>query len=169
MCLALLGALCSCSTQPVVEHEGAINDGVWSMTGKLGISAGRHHDNVTVDWQQNKDKYRIDLLGPLGLGIARITGSAGKVTLKMPRRAPLVANSPEALLADSLGLDIPLTPMRYWVRGKPAPGPVQQTADGFRQFGWTIDYLAYLQGLPVKIRLTRPEVKMLIVVRRWTD
>ena len=169
LCLVVLGALCACSTRPVVVQKGARDDGVWSLTGRLGISARRQHGSFTVDWQQDKDKYRIDLLGPLGVGVARVSGDADKVTLQLPRRAPLVADSPEQLLSEALGLDIPVTPLRYWVRGVPAPGPFQHTADGFRQQGWTVDYLAYEQGLPVKIRLTRPEVKMLMVVRRWTD
>lgn len=148
---------------------GAGNDAVWSLTGRLGVVAGRRHGSFTVDWRQNRAAYSIDLLGPLGIGVARITSDGRKVTLHIARHDPVVADSAEALLAKSLGLDIPVTPMRYWVRGKPAPGAHETTADGFRQAGWTVDYLDYRQGLPVKIRLTRPEVKLLMVVRRWAS
>lgn len=148
--------------------EGPRGDGIWSLNGRLGVSAGHRHGSFTVAWEQDRDKYTIDLLGPLGVGIAHIDGAAGKVTLKLPRHAPLVAATPEALLSKALGLQIPVTPLRYWVRGKPAPGPYQRTAKGFRQQGWNVDYLAFKKGLPVKIRLTRPKIRLLMVVRQWT-
>ena len=165
--LVLLGLVSACATRPVVIGSGG--DQVWTLNGRLGISAGRRHGTFTIDWQEKKDSYRIDLLGPMGIGVARVTGDGSKVMLELPNQAPLVANSPDRLLSDSLGLDIPVTPLRYWVRGGPAPGPYSKTSTGIRQMGWQIDYLEYADGLPVKIKLARPEVKLMMVVRRWTD
>lgn len=161
--------LTACATQPIVEQSGAPNDSIWSLQGRLGISAGRKHGTFTVDWQQHRDNYNIHLLGPLGVGVARITRKGGTVTLEIPNQAPQVADSADQLLTDSLGLTIPVTPLRYWVRGKPAPGSWRRTADGFSQQGWTIAYPKYEAGLPVKILLTRPEVHLTMVVRKWTD
>ncbi|HKI73158.1 MAG TPA: lipoprotein insertase outer membrane protein LolB [Pseudomonadales bacterium] len=167
--LSIVVLLAACATRPVVEQTGNANDAIWSLQGRLGISAGRKHGSFTVDWRQRKDDYNIDLLGPLGVGVAKITRRAGKVTLEIPHQAPLVADSADRLLSDSLGLDIPVTPLRYWIRGKPAPGSYQPTPEGFRQQGWTIAYAKYEAGLPVKIQLTRPEVRVTMVVRKWTD
>lgn len=152
----------------MILHKGRAHDGIWSLSGRLGVAAGNRHGTFTVDWRQHKDNYQIVLLGPMGIGVARITGSPDRVTLKIPRHAPMTARSPEALLVRSLGLNIPVTPLRYWVRGKPAPGPYQPTSDGFKQQGWTVKYLDYLQGLPTRIRLTRPRVKLIMVVTQWT-
>ena len=161
--------LCACSTKPLVVQRGAPDDGIWSLTGRLGVSAGDRHGSFTVDWRQDKEAYQIDLLGPMGIGVAHIAGDTDKVTLRVPRHPPMTAASAEGLLSRSLGLDIPVTPLRYWVRGKPAPGAYQQMADGFSQLGWKVEYLAYARGLPTRIRMTRPEVKLLMVVRQWIN
>ena len=64
--LVLLGLVSACATRPVVIGSGG--DQVWTLNGRLGISAGRRHGTFTIDWQEKKDSYRIDLLGPMGIG-----------------------------------------------------------------------------------------------------
>lgn len=161
--------LCACATRPVVVQNGIAGDNVWSLNGRIGISSGKRHGAFTVDWRQDQDDYNISLLGPMGVGAARITRRDGMVTLQVPNQDPLVARSADELLSAALGLHIPVTPLRYWVRGKPAPGYWRATPDGFVQSGWTISYLAYASGLPVKMVVSRPEVKMTMVVRKWMD
>ena len=60
------------------------------------------------------------------------------------------ARIPILLLEQTLGLRLPVTGLRYWVRGLPAPGPtalLQTDAAGrltrLEQNGWVIEYPSY--------------------------
>lgn len=163
--IVLVLLVSACASRPIISSAG--NDDAWSLNGRIGINAGSRHGSFTVDWLQRPGHFEINLLGPLGMGVARVTGDPGRVVLDVPGQAPVVADSPDSLLKQAVGVDIPVTPLRYWVRGKPAPGPHRSTADGFHQFGWQVAYLRYEKQLPVKIRLTRPEVKVMMVVKQW--
>lgn len=139
------------------------------MKGKLGVVAQGQSGSFTIEWSQHQDAFEISLFGPLGMTAARVTGDGEGVSLEAPGEPLVTARSADALLADNLGLDIPVTPLRFWVRGVPAPGPHRKGRDSIAQFGWTIEYLQHQDGLPVRIRLSRPEVRLVLVVRQWTD
>lgn len=158
-----------CTTLPVVTGDVVARDQVWSLRGKLGVSAGKERGNFIVDWQQDKDQFEINLMGPLGMGVANIMGAADGVTLRLPGEDPVYATSADQLLLTVMGLNIPVTEMKYWVRGYPAPGRYRDTDTGFTQFGWRVEYLAFERSLPVRIRLTRPEVKLTMAIRQWTN
>lgn len=163
----LLVGLAACTSRPVITGTGA--EASWSLNGRLGYIAGKEHGNLSVDWRQRPDHFEINLLGPLGVGVARVEGEPGRVVLDMAGRDPVVARSADDLVEQVIGVALPVSQLRYWVRGKPAPLPHQSTADGFRQLGWQIAYLQYEQQLPVKIRLTRPGVKVMMVVKKWAN
>lgn len=167
--LLLLCLLAACTSRPVVTGSFSPEDQSWSLVGKLGVSAGLERGNFTIDWQQERNAYRINLLGPMGVGVARIEGDDDQVTLNLPGESPVTASNANDLLLATLGLDIPVKPMRYWVRGKPAPGAWRKTPSGIRQQGWNIEYLEFEEDLPVRIRLTRPEVRLVMVVKAWAD
>lgn len=165
--LVLILFLSACQVQPVVEGERDDDD--WSLTGKLGVVAGTERGNFSVNWRQQQDSFEINLLGPLGLGIARVNGDANGVVLSQPGKSPVTAATPDELLLSTLGLDIPVTPMKQWVRGRPARGRYRNTNDGFVQFGWTVQYLEFKNSLPTRMRVSRPEVRLTMVVRQWTN
>lgn len=167
--LFLLCMLAACTSRPVITGSYAPEDESWSLLGKLGVSAGRERGSFTIDWQQDRGAYRINLLGPMGMGVARIEGDGDEVTLNLPGQPPVTASSADDLLLATIGLDIPVKPMRYWVRGKPAPGTWRKTPSGIRQHGWNIEYLEFEDELPVRMRLTRPEVRMVMVVKTWAN
>ncbi|MEX0941182.1 MAG: lipoprotein insertase outer membrane protein LolB [Pseudomonadales bacterium] len=167
--LLALMFLTACSTQPVVTGDVVPEDGTWSLRGKLGISAGQERGNFTIDWQQDGDQFEIHLLGPLGMGVANISGTDQGVVLRVPGEEPVFAVSADELLANVMGFNFPVAQMKYWVRGRPAPGRYRDVNHGFTQFGWKVEYLAIEQALPVRIRLTRPEVKLIMAIRQWTN
>jgi outer membrane lipoprotein LolB len=140
----------------------------WRLQGKLGVKAESNSGNLSITWSQIDDAYDIRLYGPLGVTVAEITGNALNATLDLPDSPPLRAASPEMLVQQALGYPFPVSPMRYWVRGMPAPDEAfDATADGFRQFGWHVAILHRDEWGPVKIRIQRPEVRLLLVVKNW--
>tara|TARA_B110000503_G_scaffold16942_1_gene24330 strand:+ start:12348 stop:12887 length:540 start_codon:yes stop_codon:yes gene_type:complete len=165
-CLGLL-LLSGCATHavPVGSLAAASN---WSFDGKLGIVSAGHSGNLGISWVQASDQYAISLYGPLGITVGHISGSAEGAALDLGDGNLQQANSPEALALTALGYALPVSPMRYWVRGIPAPGQRFKTfEDGFHQLGW--DVTIRRQGAlgPLKIQLQRAEVKLLLVVKAW--
>ena len=139
----------------------------WYLNGRLAVIAGDRRGSFGLDWAQFERDYTIDLYGPLGLGVARVERVGGTVTLKVPGEPEVSARNADDLLVSVTGLAIPVTPLRYWVRGEPAPGRFVPTENGFRQGGWTIEYLSRDDGLPTRMTVSRPEARMTLVVRRW--
>ena len=135
----------------------------------MSVRSGTEHGSFSIDWYQKKDAFDISLFGPLGVGIASINGDAASATLMVPGDPPLVASDADDLLHRGLGLDLPVGPMQFWVRGVPAPGTHTKTRGGMKQMGWTIEYLDFAGDLPRRIRLTRPEAKITLVVTQWQN
>ena len=161
--------LSSCAQITRVADDARTTDTYWSLKGKIGVSAGKDRGNFGIDWQQQGEDFEINLLGPLGIGVARLRGDEGGVLLQLPGKSELYAATADELLVATMGLNIPVSQMKYWVRGVPAPGRSKKTARGFIQLGWTVEYLEYQKALPVRIKASRPEVNIAMVIRQWIN
>lgn len=161
---SLVLTACTSVPPPVPGGEDA-----WSLTGRLGVRSGEQKGSFGIDWRQGHNAFDVTLFGPLGVTAARVYGDGEGVSMDVPGQGTVSAETPEALIARTLGMDIPVTPMRYWVRGEPAPGPWRGDGDTIRQFGWQVNWLARdASGLPTKIRLTRPEATLVLAIRAWS-
>lgn len=151
----------------------------WQAEGRLAVSQGSKGSNASFVWQQKGDAYLIKLFGPFGSGSVYITGSAQKVQLKEANGKITTAQSPELLLKQVAGWQVPLSGLRYWLRGLPVPdenlNAQQFNAQGqmrsLQQQGWKIDYENYLAEnavpLPSKLRLQRNDLKIKMIVTSW--
>jgi outer membrane lipoprotein LolB len=99
------------------------------------------------------------------------------VTLKSERGLQ-EAQSPEHLIKDLYGWDLPVSSLEFWVKALPMPfDPFEMdaTAEGLprelRQNNWSIVYSEYIvtQGivLPSRIKLNNPLMKITIKVQHW--
>ncbi|MDZ7684140.1 MAG: lipoprotein insertase outer membrane protein LolB [Gammaproteobacteria bacterium] len=163
MWLVVLG-LGGCAT---TSRDSVSLDPAWHLNGKLGVVSRDRRGSFGLDWQQFEGGYEIDLLGPLGMGVARVRRAGNQVTLEMPGEAPITATNADELLYRATGLAIPVTPMRHWVLGEPAPGRFRARDDGFRQYGWDIAYQRFEDGLPMRMTVSRAEARLTLIVRRW--
>ncbi len=86
------------------------------------------------------------------------------------------ASDVEGLTEQVLGWRLPLAGLPDWVRGRAAAGaPVQTRVDGaqrlaeLRQSGWRVEFLDYeaASGLPKRLRLTRADVEIRLVIDQW--
>ena len=152
----------------------------WSLVGTLAVrSSGGDASRVTLRWRQTRDSYLVRFIGPLGVGLFEVEGSAGEVEARFSDGRSASAASPEVLLEREIGWSVPLQGLRYWVVGAPAPGgpaPELEIDDHGRlarlgQAGWTVVYERYddLDGLalPKRIRFSNDAVDATVVVRRW--
>ena len=152
----------------------------WSLHGTLAVRpAGGDASRVTMRWRQSPDSYLVRFMGPLGVGLFEVEGSATAVEARFPDGRRTSAASPEALLEREIGWSVPLQGLRYWMVGVPvpdgAPSKVELDDRGrlarLEQAGWTVVYERYgaLDGLPLpeRIRFSNASVDATVVVRRW--
>lgn len=150
----------------------------WQISGKVGIRAPKDSGSGTLFWLQRRDYYDIRLSGPLGRGAARLTGRPGDIQLEVANQGRYQASSPEALLQEQLGLNLPVSHLLWWIRGLPAPDSKSRlTLDSdshlaqLNQDGWRVDYLSYAEQngywLPQRLKLDGHDLQVTLVIKDW--
>ena len=122
--------------------------------------------------QQNPQNYQILISGPLASETIEITQHQGQVTYREGQKV-LHTQSAEDLLAKETGIRLPVNHLYYWIKGKPAPGPVQamQRSENkdivmLQQAGYTLEYSHYQNHYPYKIRLVGHQLMVKIVIKQ---
>lgn len=192
--IALLAGCAGFTSREVLEGQGdreqwkahkqqiATLD-AWQISGKVGIRAPQVAGKTasgsgTLFWLQRQDYYDIRLSGPLGRGAARLTGRPGAIALEVANQGRYQAESPEILLEQQLGWNLPVSHLLWWVRGLPAPGSRSHlTLDSashlarLEQDGWRVEYLNYAeqQGywLPERLKLHGHDLEVTLVIKDW--
>lgn len=190
LCTALFG----CSSQPTStlsqpplpeqsweqQQQQLLPLTQWQVLGKIRIQSASDDSSANLSWQQRQDYYRIYIAGPLGQGAVNIEGSERTgITLDVSGEGRYQADSPERLLYQQLGWEVPISQMPFWIRGLPAPqqrhskqlDPLNRLQQ-LQQNGWTIDYLDYHNDLrpqlPRKIRLNRGDsLRLTLILKQW--
>ena len=152
----------------------------WTLFGTLAVrSADGDASRVTMRWRQSPDSYLVRFMGPLGVGLFEVEGSATGVEARFPDGRRASAASPEALLEQEIGWSVPLQGLGYWIVGAPVPdvAPSKMELDDrgrlarLEQVGWTVVYERYRAvgglSLPERIRFSNASVDATVVVRRW--
>ena len=168
-CAILLGGLAACAQVPVVVPA----DG-FAANGKVNIRQDNHSDTALFGWVASPDRDVLTLSSPLGTTLAELTlhyqdGQVIRAQLDRGTQLDEAAN-PEALLQDLTGLALPVSGMRWWLRGLPAPSsPFESLAEHqFAQNGWTIVTSDYRDGpRPYRIELQRDALRVRVVINEW--
>lgn len=185
----LLGAvlLGACAVGPTAGPPGerwesrraaltALQD--WSLTGNMGVLTAEQGWHASFQWTQEEQGYQIDLIGPFGQGRVHIAGDAQGVQVRTADGQALTATDPEQLLADAIGVRIPVAGLSYWVRGLPDPRqPSVLAGDSLgrltrlEQGGWVVEYPRYMPvaalELPAQIRARKGDLSVKIVIQQW--
>ncbi len=151
----------------------------WEFTGRIGVRDDQEAHSSRIRWQQHDDEYVINLWGTLNAGATEITGSPTLVTLIQEGKAPLLAATPEGLVYEQLGYELPVTQLRYWIKGIPSPsstGTPSFNEDNLlialQQDGWSVQYMAYTnydtESLPTRIRIEKAPLRLDFVRLDWT-
>ncbi len=150
----------------------------WQARGNLAAhSSSQQGINASFSWQQNYHSYQLIFFGPLGSQSAVLAGSPERVCLTTHRQT-YTAQSPESLLADKLGLRLPVSQLYYWLRGLPSPQSRYTTnLDAYnhllklRQSGWRVDYSHYTNNgvidLPDRLEISNGQWQVRIAIAHW--
>lgn len=154
----------------------------WRLQGKVGMQFRDQSASFNIAWlQQGNDQYEMNIKNPLtGSVMAYLKGTANEVTMQAAGKTYRDADA-ERLLQGQMGVSLPLSGMKYWVRGVPSPdSPVEQvTLDNsgrpqvLQQSGWRVEYTGW-QGegwnaLPSKVNLSRlaENTKVKVIAKEW--
>lgn len=150
----------------------------WQLNGAIAIKTAQQGQTASLSWQQlSRQNYHISLYGPLGAGRVTLTGHKDGVRL-LANNKLYQAKTPEALMQEMLGWQLPVGNLYYWVRGLPAPSlQAQVRFDSYhhlsrlQQQGWTVTYQRYTGvghfDLPSLLTLQRQDLTVKIVISQW--
>lgn len=150
----------------------------WEFSGRAAIRSLQESGTVSLDWQQEGDDYVLHISGAFGVGNTRIVGKP-RIVMVTANGQTMVGRSPEQMILELTGLEIPVKPMRYWVLGAPSPEsdfqamyqPSGELAI-LEQDGWKVEYPQarcqegdYL--LPTRIKLSRDNLSITLIISDW--
>ncbi|MES2218113.1 MAG: lipoprotein insertase outer membrane protein LolB [Pseudomonadota bacterium] len=150
----------------------------WNISGMIAIRNPKDNVSASIHWKQTHKNYALDLFGPMGTNAFKLTGSPHQVSLQNPHGQMFYASSPEQLLVQQTGWNLPVSNLYYWIRGLPVPGvPAQKHLDAYNhitqldQEGWQIQYLRYTStnsiDLPTKIFMRSNGLSVKLIISQW--
>lgn len=150
----------------------------WQASGNFAVHSNQKLGvNASFSWQQNEKSYQFHLLGPFGSPSLLLKGDAQHVTLITAQKS-YQATTAEKLLQKQLGLRLPVSQLRYWLRGLPAPqARYTSNLDAYnrllklRQSGWQVNYLHYTNrgkiDLPDRLLLSYQHWQIKLLILDW--
>jgi outer membrane lipoprotein LolB len=181
--LAVAGALGACAALPPsapTPGEAAFSsiDSPFSIGGRISARRGEAGVAGSFSWTHDAAHDAIDLATPLGQTLARLSGDASEVNVRLSDGRVESAASWPALTMKAFGVTIPVEGLAWWIRGLPRPQArfnVERDAGGrvaaLRQDGWDVSY-AYADDAsqqPVRATLRYPgadPIEVRVVVDR---
>jgi len=172
--------LAGCATTPAPRSsESAAGLSAWQLNGRVSLTRGEEGWHASLHWKQQAERFFLKISGPLGQGGFQLSGDSRGVVLVDADGQTYVARDADALLQQATGWQLPVTGLRYWIRGLPAPlaGAAQTDQDAagrlsqLVQSGWTVKYDRYQIvnniSLPDKLNLMRDDISVRIIVDKW--
>ncbi|WP_296402180.1 lipoprotein insertase outer membrane protein LolB [Psychrobacter sp.] len=107
----------------------------FNIGGKIGITipktdtSNAKSGSAFYVWAQEQDRFAIDLTGALGIGHTVIEYNGNSATLVSEQTGEIKAASPEELLLRATGWQAPISQLRYWISGRPAPSDTNSKVD----------------------------------------
>lgn len=161
-----------------LHFNNVFNINNWYLRSKLAITTPEQGFGGHLSWLQNPEDYEIDFVGPMGVGMMKIIGDAQATSLLIPDKPPYSGGSPEQLLRDHTGYQLPVSQLYFWARGIPNPDlpyQIEVSRSGqlsqLQQLGWDIQYFKYQPHqnliLPNKVVMKKGAIKIKLVRLNW--
>ncbi len=93
----------------------------WNASGKLAIRTEAQSQSAALNWQQDGDNTHILLTGPLGLGATSIDSDRYSLQVSRDGDTKVFDISSAATSEATIGWDLPLQDLPFWIRGLPSP------------------------------------------------
>ncbi len=144
----------------------------WSFSGRLAISDQNQSLSASINWDHKDNKDVIELSGAFGQGRTLIELSQDKMIVDDGEQRLHYFGEVDALISQLLGVAVPFSALKFWVRGLVFPKKDYQLIEkGFLQSESTIKYLQMqaigLDQLPRKIKIVNNQSTLKLVINRW--
>jgi outer membrane lipoprotein LolB len=172
-------ALAGCATAPaIVAPIPPEGDAPFAIEGRLSARHGSDALTANFQWTHAPPIDALVLTTPMGQGIAEIRGDASMRHVEVRGANGLSDEAPDwsTLTERALGAPVPVDGLAAWMQGLALPAtPHTQERDAagrvaqLQQDGWQVafDYRDAAATRPVRVRLTRADIEVRIVVERW--
>lgn len=155
----------------------------WQINGKLALKMPRRIQSnelqthvLRFNWQQQKNDFDLQLMGPLNIGLMSVIKRQQLTTLIIGDQR-IESDNAEQLLSEQTNLPLPLNSLRFWLTGQASPDwPVkyfnnETEKTGFIQQGWHVEYPKVMSdqqySLPKKVIARHGQMKLSIVIYQW--
>lgn len=179
LCLLMLAG---CATdQKQLDNLGSQpqQQPVWAMEGRLGVHAGKNAWQANLNWEHDHEQDRLRISGPLSQGLISIIVQKDLIYVNEGDGKTELSRNPAELLRQRLGFYVPLESLRFWIMGAANPnlsnkdlGGDSTRIGGFDQEGWIVEVIQQERengwSLPAKLKISRGEIQLKIVVDRWS-
>ena len=183
----LISALSNCSTTSLNKNDDNWRQQrtlieqttSWQLRGRVNVQYHDESHTPRIQWQQQDDQYRIRLWGTFNAGNTIITGEPNLVTMEHDGEV-ITARSPESLILENLGYELPVSYLEFWIRSLPSPNSDAELIfnelnhlAGIKQDGWEIDYSDARQfsgiTLPrrVEINQAHDDIRLRFIGLNW--
>jgi outer membrane lipoprotein LolB len=160
------------------QQKKLANISSWQIDGGISFKYSNETTMANFVWQQTNDNYEITLYSLLDLFSMKLQGDENHVVFWKSATEQVEAKTPEKLMEKQLGWSLPLTNLRYWIRGLPAPNysyqatfSNDQNLQTIEQQGWKISYQRFTQvgalNLPDKMLLRNGPIEVKIIIKNW--
>lgn len=151
----------------------------WQMNSRIFIEARKDGVSSSIHWEQKENNYQLKFSAPFGPGQYVLTGEPGNVSILLPDNTQQNAEDPESLMKKTLGFELPVSGLSYWLRGLPYPDEPQrdiildtnERLSKLKQAGWEITISKYIHKdgyyLPTKLKMENRYVKIKMAVKQW--
>jgi outer membrane lipoprotein LolB len=183
---AVLLLVTGCATLPEPESSGDWDTrraelqslDRWTLSGRVAVAAGDEGFSGSLTWSQSGTRADVELRGPIGGAVLAIRVDGSEFSVTDQHGEVFNGDRARELVALHVGSDLPISEMRYWLVGTPAPGaPHQETlgADArlalLDQSGWQIRFDRYRTAgtmtLPARLDVTKGMLRLRVAVQDW--
>lgn len=182
--VVLLAAGCATLPPPAAVEEWPVRRLAlqalehWTLNGRMAVAAGNEGFSGGLSWRQDGAQAEIELRGPMGGRALSIRVANEKLSVTDGNGEIVEGDDAKRLLARHIGASLPITELRFWVVGAPAPGiPHHETIGAdqrlqlLEQSGWRVAYSGYRsageQALPARMEITTGDLRLRLVVSDW--
>ena len=172
LCAAAAAILGACTTLP---EPGVAPPGGFELSGRVAVRHAKNSGSARVFWRHSDSADDMLITSPVGQGIARISREGDRFRLVTGDNQEYRAADAESLTEQALGWRLPLAGLADWVQARASPGRPAEMRGGaeqgmeLRQDGWRIAYEEFREGRPHRMRLTRDDLEIRLIVDRWTN
>ncbi|MCU0736193.1 MAG: lipoprotein insertase outer membrane protein LolB [Methylotetracoccus sp.] len=151
----------------------------WRLEGRIAVQTPDDAFQASLFWEHERQQDRVRVSGPFSQGTFSIILQDDLIFIRDSSGNTKSSRNVPALLQQELGFAVPLSSLRYWVLGVPAPSVIAGQASydqggllrQLRQDGWRLDFQSFVPAgdylLPQKLAAQGRDLKLKLFVDDW--